>query len=709
MKKLIALFVAIVAVSIYSPAQVKTLTYNQILRGSGELITRPLPTITGWADNNNYITLERRGGNTIYSTVNLKTGAQAPYAVPVSKEGNLQIKSGDIYYAADDGAEKRLTNTPEEEKNPTLSPDGQWVAFTRNNDLYAVNIATNREVRYTSDDSNLILNGWASWVYYEEIFGRSSRYRAFWWAPDSKHIVFCRFDDSKVPMFPIYNSVGQHGFLEETRYPKAGDPNPEVKIGVVKTEGGSVVWADFNEKDDQYFGAPFWTPQGNLWVQWMNRGQDNLKLYEINMETGSKKELYNETQKTWIDWISDIKFVSKGFFIVRDFDGWAQIYYHAMDGKLIAKLTNKDFWGTRIVDIDEKTQTIYFTSRGEISTRNDFYSVRYDGRNLKRLTFGDYSHQSIQLSPDRRHFITTYSNVSTPTKMALVSVSDGKIVKEIADSRGTEYHVYELGNTEMAWIQTPEGFKLPAFITYPINFDKNKKYPVLISIYGGPNSGSVSDTWKGLSNQLFAKEGMIQITIDHRGSGHCGKKGTDYMHRNLGKWEMIDYIQWVKWLYEFPFVNRERIGIAGGSYGGYVTAMALTYGADYFNYGIASYSVTDWMLYDSHYTERYMDLPSENPEGYKNGSVLTYVSNYKGGDKAMLRIIHGTMDDNVHMQNSIQLIDLLQEENKQFEFMLYPGERHGWGGNKGLHSRHEALRFWYKNLLQREAPAVLFE
>ncbi len=707
MKKLVVALAIGLVVSAGSSAQVKSLTYNQILKGGGDVITRQLPVATGWVDNNTYILSERREGLFSYKAVDLKTGKVTSYAAP--KENSVQLKDGDIYYLSSGGVEKRLTGTREEEKNPTLSPDGKWVAFTRNNDLYAVEIETGKEVRYTTDGSDLILNGWASWVYYEEILGRPSRYRAFWWSPDSKHIAFFRSDDSKVPMFPLYNSEGQHGFLEETRYPKAGDPNPDVKVGVVKTEGGKVVWAGFNEKDDQYFGQPFWTPQGDLWLQWMPRSQDNLKLYAIDKETGAKKEIYTENQQTWVDWIEKIQFAGNGFFMVRDFDGWEQIYYHNMDGKLIAKLTDKHFWGTSFVNIDEKAKIVYFTSRGEISTRYDFYSVKFDGKNLKRLSFGNYNHQGIQLSPDRKHFITSYSNVSTPTKIAVVSVADGKIVKEIADSRGTELHNYVIGKNEMVWIQTSEGFKLPATIMYPVNFNKDKKYPVLINVYGGPNAGSVMDSWKGMQNQLFAKEGIIQITIDHRGSGHCGKNGMNYMHRNLGKWEMADYIQWVKWLYDFPYVNRERIGITGGSYGGFVTAMALTYGSEYFNYGIADFGVMAWELYDSHYTERYMDAPAENPEGYKNGCVMNYVSKYKGGKGAMLRVVHGTMDDNVHMQNSIQLIDALEEATKEFEFMLYPGGRHGWGGNKAIQKRNETWRFWYRHLLQREAPDILFE
>lgn len=690
-------------------AQKKDLTDAQILKGQAG-ITVSLPYVTGWADKNHYITATYGPGGYEFKSVDIRTGKEAPY-VAESQEGTytgrVYVKDGDIYW--EKGKErKRLTSTPGPERNPQLSPDGKWVAFTRDNNLFAIRLEDGQEKQYTFDGSDLILNGWASWVYYEEILGRGSRYRAFWWSPDSKKLAFFRSDDTKVPMFPIYNSKGQHGFLERTRYPKAGDPNPEVKVGLVAVEDGKVVWADFNEKDDQYFGKPFWRQDGsNLLVQWMNRDQNNLKLYEVNPADGSKKEIYDEKQPTWIDWIAGIEQLPDGFLMIRDYDGWEQIYYHNADGSLKNKVTHGPMWGTSIVKVDQPSKTIYFTSKGEISTRNDFYQVKFDGSGQKRLTFGDYNHSGIQLSPDNKQFITFYSNVSTPTRMALVNVKTGK-VKELADSKGPDFDAYRLALPEILWMKTSDGFDLPACVTWPTHIEPGKKYPVLISIYGGPNAGTVSDTWKGIGrNQWWAKEGVIQISIDHRGSGKCGKKGMNYLHRNLGKWEMEDYIAWVKKLYEQPFVDREKIAITGGSYGGYITAFALTFGSDYFNYGIANYGVMDWALYDSHYTERYMDRPVDNPEGYKFNSVMTHADKYKGGEKSMLRIVHGTMDDNVHMQNSIQLVDKLQDLNKEFEFMLYPGQRHGWGGKKGVHQRNEDYKFYYKYLLGREMPEIL--
>lgn len=694
--------------SISGMAQKTDLTDTQILKGT-EGITTALPYVMGWADKSHYIVAEYNGKEYDYFTVDVKKGTRKAYEWPKEKEGNgrVYLKGDDIYYEKD-GHTRQLTSTAAAEKNPLLSPDGKRVAFTRDNNLYSISLEDGKEVQYTQDGSDLILNGWASWVYYEEILGRGSRYRAFWWSPDSKTIAFFRSDDSQVPMFPIYNSEGLHGYLEKTRYPKAGDPNPEVKVGMVAAEGGPVVWADFNEKDDQYFGMPFWREDGSgLLVQWMNRDQNNLKLYEVNPANGLKKELYDEKQPTWIDWIADIYPLSDGFLMIRDYDGWEQIYYHHTDGSLKNKVTHGPMWGTRIVKVDEPSKTIYFTSHGEVSTRNDFYRVRFDGKDQKRLTFGEYNHSGIQLSPDNKQFLTSYSNVATPTRLALVDVKTGK-VKELMDSKGPDFDKYRLATTEMLWLKTSDGFDLPACVTWPLHMEAGKKYPVIISIYGGPNAGTVSDTWKGVGrNQWWAKEGVIQVTMDHRGSGKCGKGGMNYLHRSLGKWEMEDYIAWVKKLCENPAVDKNKIAITGGSYGGYITAFALTYGSDYFNYGIANYGVMDWALYDSHYTERYMDRPVDNPEGYKFNSVMTHADKYKGGDRSMLRIVHGTMDDNVHMQNSIQLVDKLQDLGKEFEFMLYPGQRHGWGGPKAKHQRIEDYKFYYKYLLGREMPAIL--
>lgn len=706
----------------------KRLTFEQIFKNAEPKLIKSLPNIIGWADDVNYLEMKKKEGdktNKVYA-INAVTGEEKVYrdleqfaalvdsgiavASPSSFNESytrlIYTQKHDLYFLDTQAKTfKRLTQTAAEEKNPTLSPDGNFVAFTRDNNLFAIDVNAGREIQYTNDGSDVVYNGWASWVYYEEILGRGSRYRAFWWSPNSAHLAFYRFDDTKVPVFPIYNSEGVHGFLENQRYPKVDDSNPDVRIGISPAVGGSVMWADFNEKDDQYFGAPFWTPDGKqLFVQWMNRGQDNLKIFAVDPASGKKTEIYSETQKSWVDWFDTIDFLqsNKGFILKSDKDGWAHLYLHTMDGKLKNRITQGNCTIGEVLLIDEKKQQVYFTAKKEASTRTDLYRAKLNGKEMTRLTAGDFTH-NIRLSKAGSYFITTYSNVSTPQKMALYK-SGGALLKELGDSKTPEFANYELAKTELFRVPTSDGYNLPVVWTLPLNFDPNKKYPVLISIYGGPNAGTVSDSWRGLNAQWWAMEGLIQVAMDHRASGHFGKEGVALMHRNLGKWEMHDYIEVAKWLRAKPFVDTTKICITGGSYGGYVTAMALTYGADYFTHGIASSSVIDWKLYDSHYTERYMDLAKENPEGYKGGSVLTYANKYKG----MLRIVHGTMDDNVHMQNSIQLVNALEDLGKHFEFMVYPGGRHGWGGPKATHSRNESYRFYYQHLLEKEFPEKLF-
>ena len=708
--------------------QKKLMTADQVFRNAEPRVLESLPSVVRWLDDTHYLVMKRVEGQPRLSmvSVDVKTGKEAEYkgfgqyesiagegwnlASPAStNDANTRavyVKDNDLYYLDTEAKQfKRLTESKDEEKNPTLSPDGKFVAFTRNNDLYAIDAAAGKEFRYTSDGADAVYSGWAAWVYFEEILGRASRYRAFWWSPDSRKIAFYRFDENKVPVFPIYSSEGQHGFLENQRYPKSGDTNPEVRVGVVAIDDGKTTWADFNEKDDQYFGTPFWTRDSKqLWVQWMNRGQDNLRIYAVDLQTGKKTQVYSESQPSWVDWLEEINFLkgNNGYVIKSDKDGWMHIYYYDMKGNLKTQVT-KGKWGVSGISyVDEDDDLVYFTARKETSTRTDLYKVGLNGKGMTRLTFGPSSH-SARLSTKGSYFVTTYSNVATPSMMGLYN-NKGKLVRELGNSKGKEFDNYDIAKVELFTIRTPDGYDLPAVWTLPVNFDSNKKYPVLISIYGGPSAGTVYDTWRGTGGQWLAQEGMIQMSVDHRASGHFGKEGVALMHRNLGKWEMNDYIEAVKWLRTKQFVDATKICITGGSYGGYTTAMALTFGADYFTHGIASSSVTDWQLYDTHYTERFMDTPAENPDGYKAGSVMTYVDKYKG----MLRIVHGTMDDNVHMQNSIQLVDKLEELGKHFELMVSPGGRHGWGGGKAVHSRSEGMRFYYKYLLEKPYPEDLF-
>ncbi|MHC8950333.1 S9 family peptidase [Sphingobacterium hungaricum] len=692
------------ALFISSPsiAQQKKLNFEQSW-GREASITNPINQYRGWADNEHYIVYDVAQRKNIQ--VSVKSGASTDYSAPPKSDVEVFVRDNDVFIQYGQQAAKQLTSSPEiEEQNPTLSPDGNFVAFTRKGDLYSIPAVGGQEIRYTTDGTDVIYNGYSSWVYYEEILGRATNYKAFWWSPDSKNIAFMRFDDTKVPMFPIYVSKGQDGYLEQTRYPKAGEQNPGVRVGFVKTEGSPVTWADFNEQDDQYFGQPYWSFNSqSIMVQWMNRDQTNLKFYAVNPVNGSKSEIYDEKQNSWISLDQDERITyladNKHYILKSDKTGWAHYYLYTLDGKLVNAMTDGAWQVSGLQYIDEKDKVLYFTARKDNSATVDLYRVNFNGKNLKRLTFGDYTH-TVSVSPNGKYFITNYSNVSTPNRVALLD-NNGKLIKDLADSKSADFDNYAVGKTEYFTIPSEDGkYNLPVIITYPIDFDESKVYPIVMSIYGGPDAGSVRNTWKGTRNQYWASEGVIQIECDHRASGHFGKEGVALMHRNLGHWEMIDYNTIAKWFKAKPWIAKDKLLITGHSYGGYMTCLALTKGSEYFDFGIAGAPVTSWELYDTHYTERFMDTPQDNPEGYKNGSILSYVNNYKG----VLRIMHGDLDDNVHMQNTIQLVDALTDRDVPFELMIYPGSRHGFNRSKSAYDFKERVRFYYQYLLEKPVP-----
>jgi len=705
----IILFV-IVATGFCEPSlsQKKYLSQEQMLKNKMPAIVVPLPQFIRWGDDAHLIFDRRFFPDTALKTITVDatTGMEIisakDYKVQPNRTKRVYLKNDDLYFS-NNNIETRLTNNKEVEKNPTLSPDSSEAAYTRNNNLYVFNLITMKETQLTFDGSDSIMNGYASWVYNEEILNSSC---TFWWGPDSRHIAFFRTDDSPVPAFTITDATGQHGYVEKQRYPKAGDRNPEIKIGIISLADNKTTWADFDEHADQYFGSPFWKPGGNsLLVQWMNRAQNNLKIYDVNINTGEKKEFYNEEQKTWIDLDDNARVTflknGNGVIITSDKTGWRHLYYHDMNGKLINPITSGKYIVTGITFIDEKNELVYYTARKENSTRTDLYVAGLNGKDQKRLTFGDYNHL-VRMSPSGNFFITTYSNVSTPTRIALLD-NKGKIIKQLADSKGPEFDNYIISKTELMRVKSEDGlYDLPVTITWPLNTDPNKRYPVIVDIYGGPNASGVSDSWFfSRIREWYAKEGLIFVSIDHRGSGQFGKEGVNNMYRQLGYWEMKDYSAVVKWMISKGWADSTKICIMGYSYGGYMACYALTYAADVFNYGISGSAVTDWSLYDTHYTERYMGTPLNNPEGYKTSSTLTYADRYKG----RLLMTHGVIDDNVHLQNTAQLVSRLQDLNKDFDFMMYSGGRHvSLDFSKQVHFQNIRTRFIYKYLLEKPVP-----
>ena len=676
---------------------------------------------------------------------------------------------------------------PEGGVNLTYSPDSTKIAFTRNNDLYVVDIASGVETRLTFDGTELILNGYASWVYYEEILGRSSNYRAFWWSPDSKKIGFYRFDNTQVPVFPIYSAYGKDyaghisyplpsppgspspkvtnlglgGSLSETRYPKCGQTNPQVKIGVVNLDAaviagstGNLVWADFDPAADQYFGIPFWGPDSKeFFIARMPRLQNTIDLYAVNVANGSKRNVYHETYKTWLNWFNGVKFTEKGLYMAREFEtGWQQIYFLSYDGSQFRRLTSGTNWSVSLVRIDEKKGDVYFTAKRDASVRQALYKVDAKGV-ITALTDPAYNVVGVSFSPDGKHFVASYSNVTTPTKVAVFQSSGGvpsaghrgdiekgnlagPVVQKlkagryglkgmvVADAAGADYDPSKYALGQLVHMKVEDGFVLPGMIVYPKDFDPAKKYPVHVDIYGGPNTPVVRDRWTApnANNQWWSQNGIIQIWVDPRAGGHNGREGLDMIYKQLTVNEVKDFISWGGWLQSLPYVKADKIGVEGFSFGGTMTSMLLMQASDKFHYGIAGGGVYDWALYDSHYTERYMDMPANNPEGYEVSKVLNYVSEYpvgygsrssrssscepgvldndgfQNGDNVMLKLTHGTGDDNVHHQNTLLLVDELHKAQKKFELMIYPDGMHGYYDYQGRHFLSANRDFWLQYL-----------
>ena len=602
-------------------------------------------------------------------------------------------------------------------ENPTWSPDKRHIAYTKGGDLYSIEVATRKTTRHTTDGSEVVSNGYASWVYYEEIFGRPSRYKAFWWSPDSKLLAFYRFDNTRVPMFPIYDAAGKHGSLRETRYPQAGDPNPEVKVGIVSVNGNAVVWCDFDPRSDQYFGTPFWDYKGSkLLVPWMTRSQDNMIIYGVDPLYGQKSVVYSEHQDNWVEWPDQMLTNSKGIYLVRDYEMWQRIYFLSYNGKQFKYAGDrKNYWGIRLLKLTDKY--LFFTARGGESTlRTDIYRITLSSNKVQRVSFGEYNFTSVSVAEDGKSVTATLSNTHTPPREVEISIPASgdareKDAKVIFDTRGPEYDNYLIAEREIVWITLRDGSKVPAAVIWPLDMDRSGKvkYPVKVDIYGGPDSQQVFDRFAGVgfNTQWWANHGVVQVILETRSAGHLGRAGVNTVYRRLGVEELKDFIDGIKYFTAMPFIDGDKVGIEGYSYGGTMALLAATEGNDYFQYAIASGGVMDWQLYDSHYTERYMDRPQDNPGGYEAACVLDRLEKYRGDKTNMVRITHGSGDDNVHFQNTLQVVDRLQGMGKDFELMVYPGGMHGYRGAQQRHFEMQNYRFWYRYLLEQDLPEIL--
>lgn len=578
--------------------------------------------------------------------------------------------------------------------NPTFSPDSSRIAYTFQNDLYVKDVATGEETRLTSDGTDLILNGYASWVYYEEIFGRSSNYRAFWWSPDSRRIGFYRFDNSGVNMFPIFSPFGQDGSLRETRYPKAGERNPSVKIGIVDLDGGGTVWADFDYSLDQYFGIPFWSKDSReFYIAREPRRQNTLDLYAVSAADGSKRPVYHEEYPTWLNWIDNMLFTDDGFYMVRDFEtGWEQIYFLGFDGTL-SRLTDGFNWDVSLLRTDAKTGELWFKAKRDSRVNVSLYRLDRKGH-VTLLTDPELNLGSVSFSKDGKTVDAVLSTAAVPTRKIRFSSKTGwKGGFTVVEAPDSSIVLQDLPSPQLVKIEN-DGFDLYGLISYPKGFDPSLKYPVVMQLYGGPGTPYVRNTWRNRDSRddwCFGN-GYIYIVVDPRSSGENGRRGMDQAFGRMTVVEMEDYVAWAKWLKGLGYVS--KIGVEGFSFGGTTTAMLVMRFPELFCCGIAGGGVYDWTLYDSHYTERFMDTPQANPEGYAAARAMNYVS--KDGGRLMLT--HGTGDDNVHFQNTLQMTDALQRAGVQFDLMIYPDGMHGYSGAQHEHSLESDHAFWERNL-----------
>lgn len=579
----------------------------------------------------------------------------------------------DLYlYSISRGTATRLTSAPGEEEEAGFSPDGQKVAFVRDNDLYVVDLA-GRERRLTTDGSAEILNGKLDYVYQEEVYGRGT-WKAYWWSPDSLRLAFLQLDERPVPEFTVVDHIPYRLELETFDYPKAGDPNPRVKLFIVPAAGGTRVATDL----DRYSSGEFlivnvaWDREGKaLTYQVQNREQTWLDLVTASPADGASRTILRETTKAWVDPLASPTWLPDGSFLWQsERTGFRHIYHYRTDGTLVRQVTNGE-WEVRDVHGADR-QYVYFSGTERSPIGLDVYRVKLDGTGLQRLSEAAGKHAAV-FNPSSTRYVDRWSDIRTPDQVR-VHGSDGRAVRLVEENRVGAVGEYALLEPNFFQIRTSDGFPMEAMMILPPDFDATKKYPVYQYLYGGPHAQQVRNEWRGqfmLFNQLVAQQGVIVFMCDNRTASGKGAVSAWPVYRNFGESELRDEEEAIAWLKQQPYVDGSRILINGWSYGGFMVLYAMTHSKS-FAAGIAGGSVTDWRDYDSIYTERYMLMPQNNPEGYRKSSPRFAAKELHGS----LLLLHGTTDDNVHLQNTIQFAHELQQADKPFEMMLFPQTRH---------------------------------
>jgi dipeptidyl-peptidase-4 len=603
----------------------------------------------------------------------------------------LYPSGGDVFVIhVDSGKWDQLTKTPVAETDAKLSPDGKMAAFRRGQDLYTVDAASGKETRLTVDGSETLRNGGPDWVYPEEL----ELGTAFWWSPDSKSIAYLQFDTSKEPLFPHEDLLRERALFEPQRYPQAGENNADIKLGVVSAAGGTTRWIETGDtRRAMLIARAGWMPDSkSVYMIRMNRLQTELSMVAGNAESGAETVVFKETDPYWINLSGDVRFLKDGkrFLWTSERDGFRHIYLYSNDGKTVRQLTKGPWEVTAINGVDENAGRIYYTSTEATHLEHHLYSIGLDGANKRQLTREPGMH-SIAMGSTGAYYLDTYSNQQTPSRAVLHS-GDGAELGVYREADRTQADQYDILPAEIVSFKTPDGTELWGRLIKPAGFQAGKKYPMVMNVYGGPGVAlPIHNSWAGVDiDQVFAQHGYVVWQSENRGGMGRGHAFETPIYHNMGPTELADQVAGVKYLISLGFVDPDRVGIHGWSYGGFMTANALLNAPDVFKCGVAGAPVTNFINYDTIYTERYMGLPQENPDAYKNTSLPPKAANLKGH----LMIMHNIEDDNVLFQNSMQLINALELAGKKFDFVLYPQKSHGVSGPLARDMNEAMLEFF---------------
>ncbi|HYA18024.1 MAG TPA: S9 family peptidase [Bryobacteraceae bacterium] len=586
---------------------------------------------------------------------------------------HILVSAGGDLFVID--VEKRsvdpLTQTSAAERDPKLSPDNRYVSFRRGSDLYVLEIASKTETRLTSNGSETLLNGQLDWVYPEEL----DLDTAHWWSPDSHSIAYLQFDTAREPLYPQVALAGPRGTLEPERYPRAGDPNPEVRLGIVPATGGETKWMDLGDPRGHLIARVAWSPSSReIFAERLNRVQNRMDLLAADPSTGAARTVIHEEDPQWINVAAEPHFLGSGdrFLWTSERSGFRHIYLYGADGKPIRQLTSGDWEVESIAGVDEATNTVFFLSTEDSPLGRQLYSIGLDGSGKQKLTKLPGTHE-ISLAPKAQFYIDDSSSLTAPPGSTLFSI-DGKQLRVLHAAENE----FEILPTEIVTVKTPDGATLFARMIKPAGFNPGRKYPAIVQVYGGPGVQSVLDKWEGPAwAQLMAQHGFVVWQLDNRGSSGRGHAFESPVFHNFGRTELEDQQEGIRHLLSLGFVDPARIGLYGWSYGGFMTLYTVTNAPGLIKAAVAGAPVTSWRNYDTIYTERYMGLPAENEDGYKTSSPLSKAASL---GKTKLLILHNIEDDNVLFQNSLQMADALEQAGQQFSMVVYPQKTHHVSG-----------------------------